>query len=107
VLCWSVVWCVVCSVLYPRRVTHVLCKGVANTYLTHGGITRGPEVHTAYQLPVSPPVPCDVQYLETVSPRVPVSALWHVRLWVGGWGVGWGSLGGRVSGKVCLSAEKG
>jgi hypothetical protein len=53
-------------------VTHRLCKGVANSYITHGGIARGVEVHTAYQLPVSPPVPIDVQYLETVSPQVPV-----------------------------------
>lgn len=64
-----------CSVLYPRRVTHMLCQGVSNSYITHGGITRGGEVHTAYQLPASPPVPCDVQYLETVSPCVPVRVL--------------------------------
>jgi hypothetical protein len=63
------------SVFYPSRVIHRLCKGVANSYNTHGGIARGVEVHTAYQLPVSPPVPIDVQYLETVSPQVPVG-LW-------------------------------
>lgn len=60
--------------------THVLCKGVANSYFTHGGITRGHEIHTAYQLPVSPPVPIDVQYLETVSPQVPVSRVGFVVL---------------------------
>lgn len=50
----------------------MLCKGTANSYTTHGGITRGAEVHTAYALPASPPVPIDVQYMESVSPQVPV-----------------------------------
>jgi len=60
------------SVFYPKRVKHLLCQGVANTYETVGGITQGAELHKAYQLPVSPTVPVDVQYLDTVSPVVPV-----------------------------------
>jgi hypothetical protein len=43
---------------------------------------RSEDIHKAYQLPASPPVPIDAQYLERYSQQVPVSALiatssWH------------------------------
>jgi hypothetical protein len=64
-----------CSVFYPRVVVHTLFASCAHTYTTAGAITRGTEVHTAYQLPSSPPVPIDVQFLETAPDEVPVSVL--------------------------------
>lgn len=70
------------SVFYPRGVRHQLCKGVDNSYLTRGGICRGVEVHTAYTLPAAPPVPMDVQYLDSVSPRVSVRVVVVVCVYV-------------------------
>jgi hypothetical protein len=53
----------------------MLLKGCAHTYTTAGALIRRAAVHSAYQLPASPPVPVDAQYLDSTSPVVPVRAL--------------------------------
>jgi hypothetical protein len=41
-------------------------------YQTLGCKVRSEDIHKAYQLPASPPVPIDAQYLDIYSQRVPV-----------------------------------
>ncbi|WIA19987.1 hypothetical protein OEZ85_005860 [Tetradesmus obliquus] len=60
------------DVFFPREVEHVLFPGCSHKYTTLGCKVRSEDIHKAYQLPASPPVPIDAQYLDIYSQRVPV-----------------------------------
>lgn len=61
-----------CSVYYPQVIVHQIHQDCQHFYSTHGAVVRGNDIHRAYQMPASPRVPIDAQYLQRYPERVPV-----------------------------------